>query len=249
MSKESNRFLIIDCKGNAFDNDFNKYFHIPNFTYSTNYDILYSDATISKELFEPYINELAVCEGSLYYLKQKDKYISTNKKYIMSSSESIIFCTAIGGITFSDNYNLWRVKVNKDIVDKISINKINKKYIGIHYRNTDYKNNLEDFIPQIHKYSLETNTIYLGTDDYTAYDRLVKLLNDNKFEIIQYTKPMNCNGYNIHYGNPNKNEVITNALIDMYHLIYATYFIPSNMHYTAFSRNIVELRAKDEFFK
>lgn len=29
LSKLSDRFLIIDCQGNAFDNDFNKYFNIP----------------------------------------------------------------------------------------------------------------------------------------------------------------------------------------------------------------------------
>jgi hypothetical protein len=240
LSKISNRFLIIDCKGNAFDNDFNKYFNIPGFKYSTNYDVLYADKTVNKNLYEPYINVCALSVESTYVLN--DKLISINAKEALLNNERIIFCSAIshmmGGIP-------WYIKVNADIVEKISVNKINKKYIGIHYRNTDMKHDLESFIPKIKQLSSECKTIYLGTDDYTAYDRLKALLED-EYEIIQYTKPYNNKGYSIHYGNPDKDEVIMTALMDLYHLTYSTYFIPSSK--SGYSIKVEELRRDDNFF-
>lgn len=242
LSKNSNRFLIIDCLGNAFDNDFNKYFNVPNFEYSTNYECLYSDNSVDINLYDQYIKGRALSVEDHYYLN--DKLISIKAENVMRSDEKIIFGSEIGMGIFRDI--LWYIKVNKEIVDKISVNKIDNKYIGFHYRNTDMKHILESFIPKIHSLSEETNLIYLSTDDYTAFDRLKNLLN-NDLTIIQYTKPYNNNGYSIHYGNPNKNEVTINGLIDMYHLIRSTYFIPSPK--SGFSKKVIEFRKNDLFFK
>lgn len=87
--------------------------------------------------------------------------------------------------------------------------------------------------------------VYLATDDYMAFERFNELLGE-KFKIIQYTKPLKMDVKNIHYGNPNKDEVIMNTLIDMYHLIHSTYFIPSGN--SALSKKVFEFRSKDEFF-
>lgn len=242
-SKITNRFLIIDCNELAFNNDFNKYFNVPDFNYATNYDALYKDNSLDKNLFEPYINAKRIrgADGWTYLLNGKKLCI--NFKDIVQSTEKIIYCTAIHRIGTQVD---WFIKVNKDIVDIISANKINEIYIGVHYRNTDMKHNLEDFVPQILKLSKVCQTIYLGTDDHTAFSKLNNLLN-NKFKIIQYTKPIDAKGHNIHYGNPNKDEVIINALIDMYHLMHSTYFLPSTK--SSFSIRIEQLRINDNFFK
>ena len=243
VSKHSNRFLIIDCFSNAFENDFNKYFNIPDFNYTTSYECLYQDSSIDIKSHEKYIKASALSVGDYYYLD--DKLISIIAGDTAKSNEQIIFCSSIGGVGIWGEIP-WYIKVNKDIVDKISREKINEKYIGVHYRNTDMKHDLEGFIPQILDLSPQTNTVYLATDDYTALDRLNKLLN-NKMNIIQRTKPYNNGGYSIHYGNPNKDEVITNALIDMYHLMHSTYFIPSIK--SGFSIKIIELRKNNTLFK
>ena len=241
LSKTTNRSLIIDCFSNAFCDDFNRYFNIPDFNYSTKYDCLYQDESLDKETFEPFIKSVAQCVGSDYFLNKK--LLVDNINDVIKSNDKIVYCTWMKNVKEIDIP--WYIKLNKDIFEKISVNKINEKYIGIHYRNTDMKHRLEDFIPKIHELSTETNTIYLGSDDSTAFDRLNTLLN-NKFKIIQYTKPMNYNGQNIHYSNPNKYEVTMNGLTDMYHLTYATHFIPSVN--SSFSRRIMLLRAKDNFF-
>lgn len=239
FSKLTKRILIIDCMGGAFKHNFNDYFIIPNYEYYTNYE------NVDKNLFK--INEHARIINDIYFLINEERKplqkITLTPLEIINSNEKIIY---VSFIRHSKNFTIpWYIKANKSIVDKISINKIEDKYIGIHYRNTDMKHNLEQFIPKLIKFSKDCKIIYLGTDDCTGYDRLNKLL-DKRFKILQYTKPFNNNGKNIHYGNPDKNEVIMNALIDMYHLVYSTYFIPSQK--SSFSKVILELRENDHFF-
>jgi hypothetical protein len=66
----SKRHLIIDCFAGAFQNDFNKFFNIPGFKYSTNYESLYNDSSI-EESFEPYINANAKYTDKGYFLNEK----------------------------------------------------------------------------------------------------------------------------------------------------------------------------------
>jgi hypothetical protein len=241
LSRITGRMLIIDCFSNAFCDDFNRYFNIPGFQYATNYDCLYQDESLNKEDFEPYTKAVARCVGSDYFLN--NKLLVDNIDDVQKSNDRIVYCTWMKNVKEVDIP--WHVKLNKDVVDIVSANEIDGKYIGVHYRNTDMKHKLEDFIPKILELSAQSTTVYLGTDDSTAFDRLNTLL-DNKFKIIQYTKPMNYNGQNIHYSNPNKYEVTINGLVDMYHLTRATFFIPSVN--SSFSRRIMLLRIKDDFF-
>lgn len=240
IAKMTQRILIIDCLGGgAFKNDFNNYFNIPDYKYETNYECIKNDLSVNEKLYLSHIQSSAKLRD-VYYVDNEIAQFDYNN--VVNSKKQVIYCSYI-----MRTPNIpWYIKVNKDVVEKISINKINDAYIGIHYRNTDMKHNLEYIIPKINDLYSQTKIIYLGTDDYTADVRLDTLL-ENKFNIVQYTKPYNNNGSNIHYGNPNKNEVIMNALTDMYHLTYATYFIPSRQ--SSFSKRILELRKNDMFFK
>jgi len=244
LSKITKRFLIVDClHGETFCSDFNKYFNIPNFEYTTSYDCLYQDSSLDHKLFESYVKAIAMyIDVNTYFLN--DKLVTINVNDAIKSDEKIIYCSWIKDIEILGNIP-WYIRVNKDVVDKISINKIYDKYIGVHYRNTDMKHELKDFISKIESLSQYSNIIYLATDDYTAFDRLNELLKD-KFKIIQYTKPMEGQIRSVHVSNPNKDEVILNALIDMYNLTYSTYFIPSER--SGFSIKIIELRKNDDFF-
>ncbi len=117
------------------------------------------------------------------------------------------------------------IKVNNTIIEKIKSDyeDIND-YIGVHFRNTDIKNNIDVIINEIKKYPKYRN-VYLATDDYKAYDNFKKHLPNHN--IYQYTKPINANGKPIHYNNDNKYILILNTLIDIYFLNKSDIFIPS----------------------
>jgi len=239
LSKISNRLLIIDCNGGAFENDFNKYFNIPDINYSTNYDWLYNDSSLDKNMFEKYIkSNIRYIEKGTYFLENKK--VSLNFNEVLNSNDKILYLTRVNTIKTK-----WHIKVNKNIVDEISKKKIKEKYVGVHFRNTDIKNDINKFISEILKLPEIYNIIYFATDDYNAIYKLKDLT--KKFKIIQYTNPLNTKGHNIHYNNPNKDEVIMNALIDMYHLTYSSHFIPSIE--SSFSKRIIEIRKNDDFFK
>lgn len=241
LSKITNRYLIIDCLGGAFKNDFNKFFNIPNFEYSTNYDCLFQDETIENNIFSQYINiGVKYIDKKTYFLN--DILATVNVNDVLKNNDNIVYCTWI-----TDVVNIpWCIKVNKNIVDIITDKKITNDYIGLHYRNTDIKNEIKYFISKIYEFSSKTKIIYLATDDYTALNRFKDLLND-EFNIIQYTTPFVINNGGIHYGNPNKDEIIMNTLIDIYYLTNSTYFIPSLN--SGLSGKVLELRMEDNFFK
>lgn len=239
LSKVTNRFLIIDCKAGAFKNDFTKYFNIPNFEYAIDYDILYKDQSLNPIEFEPYIKARARSVAKCTYFLN-DKQVSIYPNDVLANADQILYLTGVGTIDTP-----WYIQVNRSIVDQITNRKITDEYIGIHFRNTDMKNEITDFIIAIENLPDHFKTIYFATDDHTATDKLKASISE-KFKIVQYTIPPNTHGTNIHYGNPNKDEVIMNALTDMYHLMKATIFIPSSN--SSFSRRILELRKTDNFF-
>ena len=88
---------------------------------------------------------------------------------------------------------------NKLIKRKLSkCKKIPTKYISVHFRNTDKKNNLAKFIVKI-KYIIKvTNikTVYLASDDFNAYNTIKENIKD--INLIRYTIPKE-GVKNLHY--------------------------------------------------
>jgi hypothetical protein len=124
-----------------------------------------------------------------------------------------------------ENHNLENLELDNLELDNHNLDNLAlDNYIGVHFRNTDIKNNIEHLIIEIKKHSNYTN-IYLATDDYKAYEQLKLALPNHN--IYQYTKPINANGKPIHYNNDNKYILILNTLIDIYFLNKSTIFIPS----------------------
>jgi hypothetical protein len=119
------------------------------------------------------------------------------------------------------------IKVKSDILDIIkkydNDNILDNKYMGVHFRNTDIKNDINIVIDTINKSSYKN--IYLATDDSMAFE-LIKSKCSN-YNIIQFTKPINANGKPIHYADDNKYSLILNTLIDIYYLYKADIFIPN----------------------
>ncbi len=137
------------------------------------------------------------------------------------------------------------IKVKENIINIIKENQELDNYIGVHFRNTDIKNDIEQLIIEIKQSSkLNPNytNIYLATDDYNAYEKLKSHLPNHK--IYQYTKPINANGKPIHYNNDNKYILILNTLIDIYFLRKSNIFIPSMQ--SSISRLINYMRESNE---
>lgn len=249
LSEMSERILIIDTIGGAFDNDFNKYFYIPNKNYFTNYEILKS-----YNLYENYkklIRMPAVYKNGCYFLNKKS--ITLTPDEILNSNDEIIFFSYLPWYSAkSIGKKSWVIKVKKEILEKIENiqninNNLKSEYIGVHYRNTDMKSDFSKIYNNILKYLNEIKTIYLSTDDSDACKKFIEFLPKDVI-IVQYTKPFDAHGKNIHYGNPDKDEVIMNALIDMYYLKKSKYFIGSQG--SSFSERVKIIREKiDEFFQ
>jgi len=222
LSKMTGRRLIIDCNAMAFSNDFNRYF-----TADCDYQTTYKDFP---EEYMDYANARLIKDGG-YLLK--DKRIVLPAGEIIESRDRVVFCTMVQDIHVRE----WYIRVRKSITERIAADRIEGGYIGVHFRNTDRKNEIGLFEEEITR--LPLMPVYFATDDFNAVLNVKNL-------IIRRTFPKDCGGASVHYGNPDKDEVVMNALTDLYHLSRATYFIPSVN--SSFSQMVLKIRNKDEFF-
>lgn len=246
LSIKTNRILIVDCKYLAFNNDFNKYFSIPGVRYYTNYKALDPEDIKESSIFS-YIKGRCSYKNGEYYIRDRkvsraaDDIINSNEKYLLFSKlNRSLFDRLLHRLYLTKFPHFpWHIRVKDEIVETIRSEMIADKYVGVHFRNTDIRNDIETFIKKIRKIGL--SIVYLATDDYFAFGRFKDSLGD-KYTIIQYTKPIRLKegAANIHYCNPDKDKIIMNALIDTYHLRNAHVFIPSSK--SMFSRRICDFR-------
>jgi hypothetical protein len=118
-------------------------------------------------------------------------------------------------------------KVKPEILKIITDHPPINNYIGVHFRNTDIKNDINNYIDKINILCNNTNinTIYLATDDYESVEIFKNALPNKTF--IMYVEPFKSNGKPIHYANDNKYNLIINLLTDIYYLEKSTHFIDS----------------------
>lgn len=236
-----NRTIVIDCGGGCFNNDFDKYFSIPSLKLNRDY--------YTKFNYDRLPEKRELCRKSGRYIW--DNFRMTWDE-ISNSKDNVIICTFLTGQALDKILPNWHIFVKPEILKLIGP-KINSQYIGLHYRNTDIKNDLGELVKGIDKYNI--NKIYLATDDYNGRDKLDGL-RKGKFEILQFTKPDRDYPNGIHYMSKDKDKVIISSLIDLYHLINSTHFIPSlngvyngKLHKSGFSRFVIKNRnEKIDFF-
>jgi len=222
VSKRKDRKLIIDIKNhNAFQNYFSKYLNL-NINYSEDYNSIPKELTHFYRIPLSFINNnnAQLIHGKGYIIKYENKIINLNKsleKY--RENEKILYYCGNGGN--NRHLILKYITVNENTINKLKEYKIDKEYIGVHFRNTDIKSNINSYIKQLQQY--KNKCIYLATDDYSALEIFKKHFPKTKF--ITFTTPYNANGKNIHFNNPDKDQIIMNLLIDMYMLYNSTIFI------------------------
>lgn len=229
-AKEMNRKLIIDTfNHSAFMMDFSRIFFIDDasLNYSDNYDECPVGDKIKKAPAK-YIN-------GQYFIGEQN--ISTIDWDI--TDDLIIYGGANG------NLQMKTIKVVQKIIDELeNENKIEEKYIAGHFRNTDMKHDINEFIQRVKETinKTEIKTFYLATDDSTAREQIaIELPKD--IIIIQNTVPP-ANIGNLHYGSNDKYKQVYECLRDFYFILRAEEFIPSRK--SGMSRLIVEMR-KNKF--
>lgn len=220
---ENNYFLIIDMKRHpAFGGTFSDFFIINNesLRYSDNYED-YEDYEKCKVLND--IKE----KGAITY-----GYKGSGSNYVLNSTKINIFYGYGGG-------SLKDINVCEPIFNRIKDeNKIDKRYLSLHFRNTDIKNDNKLFIKNIKKTlsDFKIDTIYVASDDSQFYIQIFEEFKD--VNIIQKTFP-NKNILNLQTTHPDKYKQQYECLQDVYNILNSEVFIPSIN--SSMSRSIIHM--------
>ena len=231
--KKNNHFLIIDVKSHScYKHNLSDFFIINDFNnYSEDYDKInmsvynYNYHRLPISYIRNYPNiEVDRGNGNFTHNYMINRFnIRCNLDDIGIKEDKIKMYAGPGSNNHFQLINY--IKVKPEIIELINKYDPIENYIGVHFRNTDIKNDINKIINEISKHSYKN--IYLATDDSNAYDIMKsKLPNHN---IIQYTKPIDSKGKPIHYINNDKYTLIMNILIDIYFLSKSNKFIPSNV--------------------
>lgn len=229
-AKETNRKLIIDCANHsAFMMDFTRIFFIDDA--SLNYSDKYDECPVCDEIK----NTPAKYIKGQYFIGE----INISTVDWDTHDDVIIYGGAHG------NLQMKNIKVVQQIKNELEKEKkIEGKYIAGHFRNTDMKHDINEFINKIKETinKTEIKTFYLATDDSTARDLIASELPED-ITIIQNTVPP-ANIGNLHYGSKDKYKQVYECLRDFYFILQSDEFIPS--HKSGMSRLAVEMR-KNKF--
>ena len=229
-AKEMNRKLIIDTfNHSAFMMDFSQIFFIADS--SLNYSDKYDGCPVGDEIK----NTPAKYINGQYFIGEKNiSIVDWN-----TNDDVIIYAGAHGSLQIK---NIKVVQKIKDDLDKET--KIEEKYIAGHFRNTDMKHDINEFIEKIKETinKTEIKTFYLATDDSTAREKIATELPEDII-IIQNTVPPENIG-NLHYWSKDKYKQVYECLRDFYFILGAEEFIPSRK--SGMSRLAMEMR-KNKF--
>ena len=227
LCKKENRILIIDTEQlSAFKKNFAEYFFIydKNLIYSTNYQNIDVDLEFNGLKIKDIIHKKAQFRDNKYYLEGTDIRI---QKHIDGNIEDNVRVFAGHSEYFIENIRLQNNILYYIFDSTIKTIEQYQKYISVHFRNTDMKNNIKDFIIKIkntsEKYGI--SNIFIATDDYYAFNTFKNFL--PKLNFFRLHEIENFNGKNIHYNYKDKDLLIKNTLKDIYMIIKSNYFIPS----------------------
>ena len=217
IAKKENRILIINLKKYyLFKNDITNFFDINiNIKYYENINII--------------LNEYNKLENDNLILDNIENKEYDNKNFNIFKEKNITFFKGCGpGGLFPDFLKV-NSKINKLILQNHNIKLLKEKYIGIHYRGTDRKHNLNSILEKLKMISNNENikNIFLATDDYQNFDKIQEYCINNNYNFHYNIKPINTNGKALHYIHNNKTELTLNLLVDMYFLYKSNIFIES----------------------
>lgn len=227
ISKRRDCTLIIDIKNHqAFGNYFSKYFNLINLKskYSENYDdiknIKYYHRIPLSEFNKKNVDHIKD-KGYIFYYDNIYANIGIPLNKIKFYDNLKMYAGHGGNCKF---HIVKYIRCNANIIKILNEKyKIDEQYVAVHFRNTDRFNNINDFINKIKQY--KQKKIYIATDDAKAITIFKeKLVNYN---LIYYNEPPDFNGENIHFNNPDKDQVVMSIIIDMFMMYNSEIFIDS----------------------
>jgi hypothetical protein len=227
LAKSTERILIINLQNySLFPFKLSKYFNI--------YDKIiiqedWKDIPSHYNFFGNYIEELKNL-SNFGYKNSGDYYF---KDYILNTWIGLKKNLTQNIIPFQGYFPNWdysSISLHLSIrnIVKNKCPPIKKPYISVHFRNTDLKFLTIGEVSkrtQVLSKKFNIDTLYLATDDYTAYNKLRQILSSN-IKIIQYIKPENYHGKSLHSQKKDKHELTMNSFCDMYMILKSQYFIP-----------------------
>jgi hypothetical protein len=243
IAKKREMFLIIDSlSADEFKMNFSDIFIFKNnISYSDKYDAIPKNYTYKGYSIED-IKNYSVKYSRLGGLGQYSIFDS----YFISNTPKVEKITIFAGPRKIKKLHGLKVteKVKKEVVEKASIP---EKYISVHFRNTDRKNDLSLFIKKIKsaikRYKI--NTIYLASDDYCTFYIIKKEIKN--ITLIRNTIPPR-NIHSLHYSSKDKYEdkykQVVDCLVDIYVILNSNVFIPS--YNSGLSRFIINMIKNNE---
>lgn len=217
---ENNHKLLIDCICNPhFNMNFSKIFYIKDFEFIEDYNLL-KDVGIDE------INKLKNNSPILEVSNIRNYYVNNelvSKSLYKWNPDSKIKIYCGNGGNSRQKINRF-IRINNEVLEKIikyDLNNNYEKYLAIHFRNTDIKNNINNFTPYFNDYE----NIYFATDDKnTLEDIEMRFPNKN---IICFSEPIDESNKGMHYLKENKYDLVFNLLVDIYILVNSDKFIGS----------------------
>lgn len=228
---ENKFILIVDMnKHKAFRDNFTSFFTINNnkLEWYDNYE------KVPLELTYFNIPLKIIKEKSIKFVSGKYYIENINISNIRKNNNIIVFARA--GFPYNPIY---KIKCNITIMNKLlEEEKIKEKYISMHFRNTDLKNNIQAFIHKIKHIlqNIKINILYIASD-YSETNNIIKK-RFPKLHIIQKTIPPK-NIKNLHYTSKDSYTEKYEALRDIYYILQSTIFIPSTN--SGFSNGIIKM--------
>lgn len=205
--------LIIDMdRHSAFGGNFNDYFTIEcnKLKYSCNYENISLPENLKN-----------IQSGYFGYNGKNNNYKIDYKKEI-----NILYGPTHRALSHRPLYK--KIQVNTVYFKNIQLKNpiIKNKYISVHFRNSDIKNDTNLFLKKItnilNKYN-NIDTIYIASDDYDFYNIV-----QNKFPNINIIRKtfFEKNLKNLHYGSKDKKKQMYDCLVDIYYILLSDVFIP-----------------------
>lgn len=216
IAEKENRILIMNLKKYyLFNNNLTNFFNIDlNIEWYEDINIILND-----------YNKL---ENDNLILDNIENKEYDNKNFNIFKEKNITFFKGCG----SNIPDFLKVnsKIDKLILQNHNIKLLKEKYIGIHYRGTDRKHDLNNILEKLKNTSNNDNikNIFLATDDYQGFEEVYEFCKNNKYNFYYNIKPINTNGKALHYNYNNKTQLTLNLLVDMYFLFKSNIFIESN---------------------
>ena len=240
IAKEKNYVLILDMENHeGFGVKFNDFFviNIPDLKYYEDYNFIpkylkFKDISI---------DEIKKEKGK--WKNGKYTFFGYNLSEEKFDDKLNIFAGVCGDEEIQKNIHY--IKLNTDIVIKLeNEDLIKNKYISVHFRNTDIKNDINRCIKKLEELIIQTKIkfIYWASDDNDSYYIVKKKI--PYINIIRKTNPPS-NVFNIHYNSKNKYKQVYDSIRDIFFILKSTYFIPSIN--SGYSKLIIRMINKKDY--